>query len=758
MVVRPLKTYRSEMRKLSEKMGVIENTMTKQEAENLDAMLVEIAAARWQLPMLEAFKECMSSEVIHSISTKNDRANIFVCFASIRDSARDPENDLDSMMHEFNDIVAKLTLPDSALGISELVALEFRIQTVLSKFAGPVPPPVHERVINDESTQHTQSGEREHADSINDDDDDDDEAGEGPATQAPRDDSDDEDDGKEAKAGKSDKSSDGSSEASALRTDPPSKDPATKLRKAIDSTWVEEDDIMSADDNINLWPARAAAKLARDSLEEIVEAYRTAQRSRPRGNRRGGQNQSDKNLQDAHNLFWAFETAHSWPDFIKLLEEFMRFCQTFVVQHPPKLLQLMRQGRQAISRASSQSASMHGNDDDDDVVIRNRNTSLLGPATPRSHLRRPTKVAQHSSAAPRSAHQQHMASSSSPPSNRVQGGIPRSKLYTQLQNEFLRRHGNSYEEWEKLRNLTPFDAREKVTTFVQSAVAANSSMPPTRSADIIVHHNSNHDSHHHHHNHHQQHESDELLDESRFHYNMHGSHSKRKLHAEVPKHYASGKRSRHHDDDHDDGFPHMAPMDDNDDRDTVVDAAKALRENSRMLRNKFKDPLDLMLLQSKKLTIQPAATSSGLAEGESSPTSTMAGARPRPRAKRRLEYDSNPENDSPFASQFGQDENRSPAHQDDRASHINSDTLFERAIKPLRKTRRKPVPWTMKETDALVNGVRLHGKGNWAEILRENRPAFHSTRTSVSLKDRYRNIELKRVKDDKDEAESAVAE
>lgn len=49
------------------------------------------------------------------------------------------------------------------------------------------------------------------------------------------------------------------------------------------------------------------------------------------------------------------------------------------------------------------------------------------------------------------------------------------------------------------------------------------------------------------------------------------------------------------------------------------------------------------------------------------------------------------------------------------------------------------IPFTWQESVNLVRGVEQYGKGAWADIL--SNFAFHSKRTSVNLKDRYRTME-----------------
>eukprot|EP00177_Eucheuma_denticulatum_P003626 GFKZ01006571.1.p1 GENE.GFKZ01006571.1~~GFKZ01006571.1.p1 ORF type:complete len:584 (+),score=99.27 GFKZ01006571.1:614-2365(+) len=54
-------------------------------------------------------------------------------------------------------------------------------------------------------------------------------------------------------------------------------------------------------------------------------------------------------------------------------------------------------------------------------------------------------------------------------------------------------------------------------------------------------------------------------------------------------------------------------------------------------------------------------------------------------------------------------------------------------------TRRKTVRWSSGEVDALLSGVRVHGVGRWATILRHSK-VFKGVRTSVDLKDKWRNL------------------
>ena len=61
---------------------------------------------------------------------------------------------------------------------------------------------------------------------------------------------------------------------------------------------------------------------------------------------------------------------------------------------------------------------------------------------------------------------------------------------------------------------------------------------------------------------------------------------------------------------------------------------------------------------------------------------------------------------------------------------------------PIPTTRqRQRITWTNTESSYLVAGVILYKKGNWATILAKYSTHFNEYRTSVNLKDKYRNIE-----------------
>lgn len=78
------------------------------------------------------------------------------------------------------------------------------------------------------------------------------------------------------------------------------------------------------------------------------------------------------------------------------------------------------------------------------------------------------------------------------------------------------------------------------------------------------------------------------------------------------------------------------------------------------------------------------------------------------------------------------------------------------------RTGKKRIAWTDKECIYLVYGVQKHGKGQWSVILAELKSHFAETRTSVDLKDKYRNLEknqetLKRYKHEAKLVESKLA-
>ena len=59
----------------------------------------------------------------------------------------------------------------------------------------------------------------------------------------------------------------------------------------------------------------------------------------------------------------------------------------------------------------------------------------------------------------------------------------------------------------------------------------------------------------------------------------------------------------------------------------------------------------------------------------------------------------------------------------------------------VRGRRQKPnTRWSEEETALLVDAVCVRGTGSWADILEQHRAAFHPTRSSIDLKDKWRNL------------------
>ena len=78
-----------------------------------------------------------------------------------------------------------------------------------------------------------------------------------------------------------------------------------------------------------------------------------------------------------------------------------------------------------------------------------------------------------------------------------------------------------------------------------------------------------------------------------------------------------------------------------------------------------------------------------------------------------------------------------------RLRHRNRDSLklVVQRLDALRKKKKpKKTPWLQHEEDNLRLGVRTFGVGNWAQILKQYK--FLSCRTSVSLKDKWRNLKV----------------
>jgi len=59
---------------------------------------------------------------------------------------------------------------------------------------------------------------------------------------------------------------------------------------------------------------------------------------------------------------------------------------------------------------------------------------------------------------------------------------------------------------------------------------------------------------------------------------------------------------------------------------------------------------------------------------------------------------------------------------------------------PNRRKVRDRIYWTTEEVDALTEGVKKYGAGNWAVILRAYKNKFHDKRKPPDLKDKWRNV------------------
>ncbi|GBG32667.1 Telomere repeat-binding factor 4 [Hondaea fermentalgiana] len=733
-----MKKYLETMLEIGrEDKGARESIANKSEAETIDALMLEMAAARWQLDMLKVLPQTMSSKQVNDCMNESSRVKIFVTFSHIRKCARDPDM-LVEMLEDFKETVQSLALPDDVSLMRDVVIKEYEIQAVLARFAGEVPVVVQKAAMR---AHGDNDGDSDSDENMADDSDDSvDEAkaaktraakakaGKAPRSKSRRDDGDDDsdyDDGSDENGADDDDDDDDDDDL------PASKPPVTKaslraLREAIDTILrPPEDDSVETENDPELAetsPAAAAFKMAREALENIHRAFKAAQKnSRSRLN----QKNHEKAVREAQNIFAEFEASHRWDHFIALLEEFMRYCQTFAIPSTPRLLRLLRNGSYQSHAPSDE--NLVG---DQGVVGDAADSFDDGPATPQDQVKKPDAAGQSSPPPlPRSAAPAPRAHASV--SEMTSGGFRPSTLLRQMKLDFLRRGNHSEADWAEICEMTPIQAREKVTDFVQSAVAANSHasyMPLTQSQD----HHDDVTAHHAH-----QHSmdvdgmqqltqgpasDDEVL-------NQHLKHHQQHIAGHV---------------DHVDHVPDHDDDDDDDDGHTVVDDAKRLRQQSRHRRAKVRDPIEVLMLGGK-----PGQTI------DVSPGSTTLGVRPRTAPKRKLMYDSNAENDSPFASQFDDEANRRTSYS--QVAAARTEELFEKA---LARKRRKPIPWSAKESEALAEGVRVHGSGNWAAILREDResaePVFHKSRTSVSLKDRARNIMLKKQREKKAQEEAGA--
>eukprot|EP00516_Mucochytrium_quahogii_P002130 CAMPEP_0203750754 /NCGR_PEP_ID=MMETSP0098-20131031/4938_1 /ASSEMBLY_ACC=CAM_ASM_000208 /TAXON_ID=96639 /ORGANISM=" , Strain NY0313808BC1" /LENGTH=374 /DNA_ID=CAMNT_0050640185 /DNA_START=185 /DNA_END=1306 /DNA_ORIENTATION=+ len=106
------------------------------------------------------------------------------------------------------------------------------------------------------------------------------------------------------------------------------------------------------------------------------------------------------------------------------------------------------------------------------------------------------------------------------------------------------------------------------------------------------------------------------------------------------------------------------------------------------------------------------------------------------------------QSDTVINNEFIKTADRSPKKKKKKtADHdMGPNELLDGTPPPKKKRKRENVkPWTETETDALIEGVRLCGVGKWSDILKEFAEVFAANqRTNVNLKDKWRNIQLKK--------------
>lgn len=74
------------------------------------------------------------------------------------------------------------------------------------------------------------------------------------------------------------------------------------------------------------------------------------------------------------------------------------------------------------------------------------------------------------------------------------------------------------------------------------------------------------------------------------------------------------------------------------------------------------------------------------------------------------------------------------------AEHGANAVIIEQSHFSSKSSRRRPTKWTASETKDLEDGVRKHGEGVWANILKDKSLHFNKKRTIVDLKDKWRNL------------------
>ncbi|CAM9272777.1 unnamed protein product [Chrysoparadoxa australica] len=100
-----------------------------------------------------------------------------------------------------------------------------------------------------------------------------------------------------------------------------------------------------------------------------------------------------------------------------------------------------------------------------------------------------------------------------------------------------------------------------------------------------------------------------------------------------------------------------------------------------------------------------------------------------------------------FDSESQEDGGESPEHRPRRLRAIRKGGI--RALPkspPTRATGSIRTKWTEEEEESLINGVKDHGVGAWATILSDRGDSFNN-RSSVDLKDKWRNLSKKAEKE-----------
>eukprot|EP00516_Mucochytrium_quahogii_P000532 CAMPEP_0203753482 /NCGR_PEP_ID=MMETSP0098-20131031/7242_1 /ASSEMBLY_ACC=CAM_ASM_000208 /TAXON_ID=96639 /ORGANISM=" , Strain NY0313808BC1" /LENGTH=481 /DNA_ID=CAMNT_0050644101 /DNA_START=324 /DNA_END=1766 /DNA_ORIENTATION=+ len=174
------------------------------------------------------------------------------------------------------------------------------------------------------------------------------------------------------------------------------------------------------------------------------------------------------------------------------------------------------------------------------------------------------------------------------------------------------------------------------------------------------------------------------------------------------------------------------------DVDTISEAST---DTSTQRRNRHKkSPLRTPQSSKKPRRLESRPASTGGRRSQTQLSGLLSG---RVRDKRRISLD--PKTWSVPKKQSGRDDDSTALETNAQAQSAGNkstrtqkhDETSEASTQP--KKRRVVTPWTVIETQALLDGVNEHGIGEWAKILHFNKSKFNPVRTSVSLKDKYRN-------------------